>query len=382
MSTFLSVDEAIELILLGNNDLLRRDRMKFIKWAPYVWEDMKLNVLKQPIREYFEIDKRTNSIQLPCPFTQVSSVNVRDRFGNFYPVWRNERLTDDIPDVAAGKDCSCEYKCGNKLCNTIKGYEAVVSQKEDKMPDGSDVSFTCVDRKMVESNGTFVEQLQYPQRVYESGVWVDTILYTENKILCKVELDHNGCVCDTEHNIDALCNTCCGDSTSAFPFGGTADTPPCNNEDINQWKYYCNSKLDWFWYQCGCEVGCLNPYQMIYNISELGNRLIFPKNFGFDRVVLRYYQTTNTASIKIPLIALDAFAMGIKWWDARFNDSKQNLAALYSQEYTKMKWGLLSELNKRRIAEWRMIITPPTFVPSYVPNRVYSNNNNNGGYSY
>jgi len=384
MSTYLSVDEAVELVLLGNDDLLRRDRMKMIKWSRYVWEDLKLDVLKQPVREYFNIDKRTNSIQLPCPFTQVSSVNVRDRFGNFFPVWRNERITDDIPDVAAGKDCSCEYKCGNKLCNTIKGYEAIVSTKYDKLPDGSEISFTCVDRKMVENNGTFIEQLQYPQRVYESGVWVNTILYTENKILCKVELDHNGCVCDTEHNIDALCNTCCDDNSNvnAIPFGGTADNPPCNNQDINTWKYYCNSKLDWFWYQCGCEVGCLNPYDMIYNISELGNRLIFPKNFGFDRVVLRYYKTQNTADIKIPLIALDAFAMGLKWWDARFNDKKQDLAALYSMEYTKMKWGLLGQLNKRRLAEWRMILTPPTFVPSYIKNNIYNSNNNGGGYSY
>lgn len=382
MSTYLNVDEAIELILLGNNDLLKRDRMKFIKWSKYVYEDLNLNVLKQPIREYFQIDKRTNSIQLPCPFTQVSSVNVRDAVGNFFPVWRNERLTDDIADVAAGKDCSCKYKCGYKLCNTIKGYEAVVSQKEDKMPDGSNISFTCVDRKMVEDNGTFIEQLQYPQRVYESGVWVNTILYTENKVLCKVEVDHNGCVCDTDANIDALCNTCCNDNTSLIPFGGTADNPPCNDENINTWKYYCNSKLDWFWYQCGCEVGCINPYNMIYNISELGNRLIFPKNFGFDRVVLRYYKTASPADIKIPLIALDAFAMGIKWWDARFNDNKQNLALLYENKYTQMKWGLLGQLNKRRIAEWRMILSPPTYVPSYIKNNIYNNNNNGGGYSY
>jgi len=381
MSTYLSVDEAVELVLLGNDDLLRRDRMKMIKWSRYVWEDLKLNVLKQPKREYFNIDKRTNSIQLPCPFTQVSSVNVRDGLGNFYPVWRNERLTDELADIAAGKDCSCENKCGYKLCNTIKGYEAVTSQKEDKLPDGSNISFTCVDRKSVDRDGNFFEQLQYPQRVYESGVWVNTILYTENRQLCKVELDEKGCVCDTDHNIDVLCNTCCSDNTSVIPFGGTADNPPCNNEDINTWKYYCNSKLDWFWYQCGCEVGCINPYNMIYNISELGNRLIFPKNFGFDRVVIRYYATTDTADIQIPLIALDAFAMGLKWWDARFNDNKQNLAALYSNEYTKMKWGLFSEMNKRRLAEWRMILTPPAYVPSYVKTKL-NNSNNGGGYSY
>lgn len=381
MSTYLNVDEAISLILLGNDDLEKRSRMRYIKWAKYVWEDLKLNVLKQPIRAYFNIDKRTNSIQLPCPFTQVSSINVRDAFGTFFPVWRNERVTDDIVDIAAPQDCSCEYKCGYKLCNTVKGYEAVVSTKTDKMPNGDDVSFECVDRKSFDKSGNFFEQLQYPQRVYESGVWVDTIKYTEDRYLCKVELDHNGCIKDTEHNIDSLCSTCCTDTVpNAIPFGGTADRPPCDDDNIETWKYYCNSKLDWFWYQCGCPTACINPFANIYNVSELGNRIIFPKNFGFDRVVIRYYDTTNTGDILIPLIAIDAFAMGIKWWDVRFNDKKQDLAALYSREYGTMKWGLLSELNKRRIAEWRMILTPPVFVPSYIYNRINSINNSNSGY--
>lgn len=380
MSTYLNVGEAIDLVLLGNDDLLRRNRMRYLKWSKYIHEDLKLNVLKQPKRETFHIDKRTNSITLPCPFTQVSSINVRDHFGNFYPVWRNERLADDIPDIGSVKDCSCEYKCGYNLCNTVKGYEAVVTIETDKMPNGSDVSFTCVNRKAVDKSGNFYEQLQYPQRVYESGVWVNTILYTENRQLCKVEVDQNGCVCDTEHNVDTLCNTCCSDNTSLIPFGGTADHPPCNDTDINTWKYYCNSKLDWFWYQCGCHNGCLNPYQMIYNISELGNRIIFPKHFGFDKVVIRFYDTTNTADIKIPLIALDAFGAGLKWWDVRFNDNKQQLALLYENKYTQTKWGLFSEMNKRRIAEWRMMVTPPTFVPSYIPTRLnnnYTSNNNN-----
>lgn len=382
MSTYLNVEEAVKLIMLGNLDLEQRAKGRFLKWSKYVYEDMKLNVLRQPIRQRFQIDKRTNSIQLPCPFTQVSSVNVRDRYGVFYPVWQNERLSDDIADVAANKDCSCEYKCGYKLCNTIKGYEAVVSTKEDKMPNGDDVSFTCVDRKSVDRSGNFYEQLQYPQRVYESGVWTDTVLYTENRQLCRVEVDHNGCVTDCQHNEDTLCATCCTDSNpNAIPFGGTADHPPCDDDNINTWKYYCNSKLDWFWYQCGCERGCINPFNTIFNVSEMGNRLIFPKNFGFDWVIVRFYDAPNTADIRIPLIALDAFAMGLKWWDARFNDNKQDLALLYENKYTQMKWGLFGQLNKRRIAEWRMILTPPVFVPSYVYSGLnFLNNSNSSGY--
>ena len=365
MATFLTVDEAIEIALLGNNDFLQRDKMRMKKWAKFVYDDMKMNVLRLPQRQFFQIDKKTNSIQLPCLANQVSSVNIVDKWGTIFPVWKNERLLGDVVDIAAESDCSCEYKCGNKLCNTIKNYVATVETLTDKMPDGSNVSFECVSRKTIDKNGFLIEQKQYPQRIYESGVWTDTILYTENIRLCAVEVDENGCVCDTEQNINSVCDTCCGNDT-VIPFGGTSEKPPC--EGVETWKYYCNTKLDWLGVQCGCDVKCYNPYRDTYNISETGNRIIFPANFGFDRVLVRYYDTTATNDILIPLIALDAFIMGLKWWNVRFDDKKQPLAEKYSSDYTKMKWGLFSILNKRRVSELRMMMTPPVYMPSYINN--------------
>lgn len=362
MPTFLNIEEVIELGLLGNNDLLQRNKMRLLKWAKFVNEDLKLSVFKMPERRYFQIDKRTNSITLPCEYTQLSSINVVDRHGHFYPVWKNDRLTGDIVDVAAGKDCSCEHNCGYKSCNTIKGYEAVTEIIQEYMPNGTLTSFTCVSRKTVDKSGYLVEQKQYPQRIYESGVWVNTILYTETIRMCKVEVDDNGCVCDSDSNIEALCGTCCNDS-SVIPFGGTADNPPC--EGVETWKYYCNSKMDWFGVQCGQDVHCHNPFNMVYNISEDGNRIIFPSNFGFDKVLIRFYQTSKTNEIQVPLIAVPTYILGLKYWDVRFDDTKQNLAQLYSQQYTQSQWGLFSMLNRRRIAEWRMILTPPVCVPSY-----------------
>lgn len=375
MSTFLTLEEVIKLPMLGNNDLLQRSKGRFMTWAKYVHLDLNLTILKEATREYFQINKRTNSIDLPCEYTELSSVNVVDKHGVFYPVWRNQQLNDQIVEVAAGRDCACEFKCGYKLCNTIKGYEAITTTITDKFPDGSDISFACVERKAIDSQGFLYTQTQYPQRIYLSGVWTDTILHTENIKNCRVEVDKNGCVKDTEHNEELLCNTCCGTGEQMIPFGGNAGQPPC--EGVDTWKYYCNSKADWFSVQCGQEARCHDPFGMIYNISEMGNRLIFPKHFGFDRVLVRYYKTIPLYEIKIPLIAVDAFVMGLKWWDARFDDKKQNLAVKYEQDYVRMKWGLLGELNKRRIAEYRMILTPPVFVPSYISRPTFYNNQNN-----
>lgn len=369
MPKFISLDEALKIVMLANEDYQQRSKGRLRMWSKYVWLDMELSTMKVVKREYFKINKRTNTIDLPCDALQLSSVNVVDNCGVIWPVFRNDNVKHlDIPEVDSMKDCACEFKCGYKLCNTIKSYVACVTVKEDKMPNGDPVSFTCVDRKAVDANGFFYEQLQYPQRVYYSGVWVDTVLHTEDRKLCKVEVDQNGCVCDSEANINAVCNSCgLTDSTSGIPIGGTASCPPARNVDT--WIYFCNTKLDWFSVQCGCFPAGFNRHcNNVYNIEETGNRLIFPANFGWDKVLVRYYTDIDPNNLQIPFIALDTFILGLKWWDNRFSDNmeRQRLGKIFEHDYAASKWGLLGELNKYRIEEIRMIVTPPVYMPSYL----------------
>lgn len=369
MSRFIPIVEAVKLSLLGNNDILQRDKGRMLTWAPHVFHDLELTTIKAPTRQVIQINKRTNSIDLPCPFDQLSSVNVIDDCGVIYPVYKNNTINRGLVEISAPKDCACEYKCGYQLCNTVKGYEAVTTVKSDKLPNGEDISFTCIDRKAIDSNGFFYEEIQYPQRIYEDGVWVNTVLHTQTRELCKVEIDNNGCICDTDGNIDALCN-CCGINTcnpGDICYGGTSMTPP--NENCDTWIYYCNSKADWFSMQCGCFPNWRKECNNIYNLSELGNRLEFPANFGFDKVLIRFYQDVNLQNLQIPFIAIDTFIMGLKWWNVRFDDKKQPLAVKYESDYSKLKWGLIGELNKYRIAELKMILAPTTFVPGYIITR-------------
>lgn len=367
MSRFFTPIEAVEIRLLGNHDYQERDRMRLLKWSKYVYRDLNLTTVRKAVRKRYAINKRTNSVDLDKKFLQLSSVGVVDKCGIEYPVYRSHKIMDnaDIVDVGAAKDCECEYNCNSTLCNVIKGYEAVVSTKTDKMPDGSDVSFECIDRKAVDDQGFFYEQLQYPKRIYEDGVWTDTIKYTEDKKLCKVEVDSNGCVCDTEENLDALCK-CCGIDeldTSMCCIGGSASVPPSDN--CNTWTYRCNTKLDWFMVQCGCFNYCASGCENIYNISELGDRLLFPANFGWDNVIVRTYEDARMSDMQIPVVAIDTFIVGLMWWDVRFDDKKQMLEPKYSNDYSRLKFGLLKQLNKRRISELAKVMSPPAHIPSY-----------------
>lgn len=378
MARFTPIIELVESLCLRSGDTQMRNKGLFLSCSKDVWNDLNETTLrladrvKMPVRQRFHVDKRTNSINLPQNALRVSSVNVIGDGGVLYPVYRNERLHDDIVDVSVEPDCACEYKCGYQLCNSIKGYEVVKHTDDDYMPDGSPVSFDCVDRKVLLGNILY-EQKQYPQRIYESGVWTDTIKHTENIKLCKLEVDHNGCVCDTDANVDAVCDACGfnDNDNDKCCVGGSASVPPA--KDCNAWTYYCTSKMDWFAIQCGrypfFRKGCEN----IYNISELGDRLIFPHNFGWDKVVVRYYADISLNNLMIPYIARQTFMTGLQCFANEMNVKKQGEANVFCNKYSRYKWGLFLELNKNRLAELRMMFTPPVYVPSYQRHNRFGN---------
>ena len=369
MGRFIPINDVIKLPMLSGGDILQRSKGRFLTYAKYVWQDMNLATVKIAKRELFYINKRTNTVDLPKDFLQLSSVNIIEH-GNFIPVFRNDKIHDDIVDVSAKKYCACENSCSYILCNLVKGYEAVQTTVSDILPNGDPISFNAVSRTAVDRNGFLYQENQFIERVYTNGVWTGTILQTENKKLCTLDLDDNGCICDTEDNFNAVCSHCniptnfgCSPTLAGFPVGGNAQAPPQPND--SSWIYYCNTKADWLSVQCGAYGR--TKVNNIYNISELGDRLIFPCDFGFDRVMVRYYADVSLADLQIPFIAVDTFVTGLKWWDCRWNDKKLSLAQKYEADYTKLKWGLFLELNKYRIAELRMILTPPVKMPSYLP---------------
>lgn len=381
MSRFTPIMELVESLCLRTGDILMRNKGLYLDCSEDVFSDLNETTLriaervKIPVRRLFQINKRTNSIDLP-PNHRLSSVNVIDRAsGVIYPVFRNDRLHDDIVDIGNQPNCACAYACGYKMCNTIKGYEVIFHTENDHLPNGDAISFDCTDKKTVVGNILYA-QLQYPQRIYHSGIWVDTVLHTENKKMCEVEVDKNGCVCDTEQNINSICNACGigANNEDQCCIGGTASTPP--NEKCTTWQYYCSSKADWLGVQCGqypyFRAGCAN----IYNISELGDRLIFPSNFGWEFVLVRFYADITLDNMEIPYMARETFMTGLQYYASTNNPKKIQEAAIFAQKYSRQKWGLFLELNKYRIAELRMMTTPPVFVPSYFDwkNSGYNNN--------
>lgn len=382
MSRFEPAMKIVDDLCLLSGDIQRRKKGLYLSVVNMVWNDLNESTLriakrlKIPVRKEFRVNKRTNSIELPCDMLRLSSVNVVDECGVIYPVYRNLKVHDDIISLPPEKDCACEHNCGYQLCNTIKGYVAVQSIKSDILPNSTPISFTCVDRLVTDKNGIIYQETQYPKRIYTAGVWTDTVLFTELIKKCECEVDQNGCLCDTEQNINNACESCgirnfnpnINNKNLTGCVGGTSVCPPDPN--CNEWTYFCNNKMDWFTVQCGCDPrgfrkGCHN----IYNISETGNRLVFPHNFGFEKVLVRFYQDIELDNLVIPYMAKNTFMTGLQYFSTKFNIELLGVSEAFGQQYSREKWGLFLDLNKMRIAELANTIAPASYVPSYIDHR-------------
>lgn len=354
MPKFLTIRQLADQATFLVNDYQQVNRMRFNKLAAdFVFPDLNMDIVKEAKREYLYVNKRTNTIELPEDCIQVSSVSWVDEYGRIHPVYRNTRLHNDIVDLGAKKDCACA--CNGDLCNMIKGYESVVTYEDAKMPNGDTQEFRLVNTKWYDAEGNYYEQVQAPQREYESGEWTDTVVATTDNLLCKLEIDEaTGCVRDCEENYRAVTSCGCsfyGSECSSQPSATTAD-----GYRLLQTNYAIESGR---WFSIPCQ-----GFNNIYNINDMGDKLIFPHDFGFDRVLLRYYSDVPMKDMKVPFTAAYAFICGIMFYNIAFDNRQQQLSLVLSMKYSRAKFALIQELNKYTQAEMLEIMSPYVYVPS------------------
>lgn len=351
MPKFITISQIADQANFLVRDYQQLDRLRFNKLAAdFVFPDLQLDIIKEAKRVFLYVDKRTNTIDIPCDNIEISSVSWVDQWGIIHPVYRNTRLHNDIVDAGATKNCACT--CSSDLCNMIKGYESVITYVDAKMPDDSTQTFTCTNRKYYDSEGNYFEQTQSPQREYENGEWVDTVLATTDTELCKLELDANGCVRDCDENYRLV--TSCGCSFYSNECSTTPQLPPAI-QGFTLAQNYAIECGRWFAIPC--------YFNNIYNINDEGTKLIFPYNFAFDRILLRYYSDTPMREMKVPFMASYAFICGIMWYNICFDPRQTQLERLLSKRYVDAKFALIQELNKISQDEMRMIMNPPVYVP-------------------
>ena len=340
VSGFVSLVEVVEDACFAMDDYLLRNKLKFLRLGKRVWnDDLNLNSVKMPVRQFFNIDKTTNTIKMPCDYHRLSGVSWQDKNGQFHPMYRNDKLTDDIVDIKSKNNCLCD--CGGTLCNLIKSYESISEQVTVSTPNGGEESFTTYFIKGIDDNGWYYETKQYPQRVYVGGQWTSNELVTEKRELCKLELE-DGCPTDCEANVESV--TSCGCRTELVRITSKLD-------------YYMMETGTWFSRDCG--------FNNIYNITEEGDRLIFPSDLPIDKVLVRFYKVNDLKDIRVPIVARATMISGILFENMRFKTDRESvlLTREFGQRYANQKFALVNELNPYNSAEKNAIMSPVAYIP-------------------
>jgi hypothetical protein len=346
----LSLNEIAERACFAMEDYNLRNKMRFLKLGRMLFvEDLNLGAVRQATRQFMRINKYTNSIDLPANTIQLSAISYVDENGHEWPIYRSSNIKHGIVDISATKSCECEN--GGQLCAMIKNYESKLEVVEDKNPDGTTVTFHCYSIIAVDDTGTLYETKQYPIRKYQNNVWVATELKTEKREICKLEINENKCVIDSEKNFETInkCFACSGgQNDNGLPPNVTRTNclPILGSFSINAGVFYASPK---------------NKFWNVYNISENGKRIIFPKEFPFEKVLVRMYLDEGINEIKVPVIAASCMVTGIlaAHYEHKQDIQSQRMYQLYARRYTDQKTALMQMLNISDHANMQMTLTPP-----------------------
>lgn len=297
-----TMDEVIKGILGREGDTLGTNYLKYLTAANDVYIDLNLHAMRMTKREWLHVDNRTKSIKKPDGCLLACSISVIDHCGNLVPLIVNTNLKSDIVDISQDKDCHCECGCSSELCGNIKNYELMTEVISAKKPDGTTYPFVATTRKKINRDGSLVIERVFPQAKYVNGVWTETSLVTDEEFLCKLEMEECGCVKQTPQNIEAV-HACCGER---------------------------------FYDECGRTFHhCCETHDPTFNVSEGGDRIIFPSGFMYEKVLFRFFYDAPTPKLLVPVVARRAIMYGIKE-DLEVFDRKPSMqkANMFSSKYT------------------------------------------------
>jgi hypothetical protein len=317
---FISVPDAVKSLLSLERDYSSTSRLRYMDIANEVYASLNLAAIKDVKRVVVNLNPHVSSIPLPDDYYDFSHLSIVDRQGMLVPMVYNSNLQDDIADISLVKDCACECGCKDVLCDHSKSYETISEEVSMELPNGDLKTFTKTQRKYINKDGSFYREVIEPVKKYTNGVHTSTELFTTTDYICSLDVKKCGCIVDCSKNRELLAKYCAAPS---FEFECGSSSP----------DYFVGRKT--------------------YNISQDGMRLIVPSDFGYDKVILRYYATLPTKDRLMPLAALESFRTGLKKLDAKYDKRASKGDKIYWEvEHNKAVVVLRSILGKIMLHEF------------------------------
>jgi hypothetical protein len=319
-----SVLEMAKSLTLRSKDKLGVGLADYVEFGKDIFHELNMKGIKDAKRVVLKVNKKINSIELPGETLQVASLYRIDECGTIVPFWSNPKISEDVIDLSADKQCDC----GCDLCATIKNYEAIETTVTMDMPDSTTQSFTKTVTKIVKADGSWIRKITEPVMKYDNeGVHTATVMETTEEEICKFDVDKNGCVKDTEEN---------------------------------QGKAYTNCGFVDLKHECGCPTRAIEcPNNNDLKIDETGRRIILPTGHSYDHVIARIYYDLKTKDIMVPQVCKKVFMQKMFLAGIEFDNSVSTTRRMEVQRnIAGEESSMLSNLSRMTVSEFYKTALP------------------------
>jgi len=281
-----SAYECARSLVLRSKDKLGFTIADYISFAKDIYHDLNMKGIKDAKRVIYKVNRRINAIDIDGENIMIASVYRPDDCGVMIPMWTNPNIPESIIDLSANKSCDC----GNDLCAQVKNFEPIEETITMEMPGGGTQSFRRTLHKYVKPDGSYVERLNEPVKKYNAqGIHISTVMEQSEELICALEVNDKGCICENEKNRKKLYSS-------------------CNFIDLR--------------HDCGCPTlpnECVQRND--FKISQDGNRIILPADHSYSQVVVRYYYDLKTKEILIPQVSKKVFMEKLYYEGIKYDKS-------------------------------------------------------------
>jgi hypothetical protein len=303
-SRFIKSKTLVRDLCLREKDFIQSNRLWYATFVRDAF--LKLNLKTQMSTKRIALPVIRGNvpyIDMPPEYLDLSSIAAEDHNGKLRPMIINTDIRTGIADMSLIRQCGCDAcGCSDHVCASVKNFEDITGTVTMDMPDGTPKVFNTRYRKVIMTDGSYVEQKTMPAKIYNANAHIDTKLQTQERIICKLEVKECGCLVESDNNralVEANCNA------------------------VN------------YQFECGCAVddipafcGSQDPHKG-YNIEEDGSRIYLSSDFRPDFVVVRMYVNSKTKDIVVPFLAKEAMMATIKELSTAFDKKEPRVVKDY-----------------------------------------------------
>lgn len=311
-------------LVLRSKDKLGFTVADYMTFAKDIYHELNMRGIKDAKRVVYPVNRHMNTVDLEGDNIMVASVYRPDDCGVMIPMWSNPNIPDTIIDLSSKKVCDC----GRDTCAQLKNYEPLEEVVQMEMPDNTSQSFRKTLYKYVKPDGSYIERLNEPIKRYDnSGTHISTVMEESERLICSLEVDDKGCVCDN---------------------------------DDNKQKIYSNCGFIDLRHECGCPTAPTECSERNdFKLSPNGNRIILPPDHSYSHIVVRHYYDLKTKDILIPQVSKKVFMEKLYYEGIKFDKTvsaghRMEVASWIATSESRM----ITDLTKMTLSETYKTIHP------------------------